>query len=196
MTTRRTFLKSSAAGTAAITLTGSAPACSGPTSSRSLSSAAAGWAAITLAYSRSTSNSTSPTSATWTAIVSPMPRRSPPRAGTSRRPTKDLREVLDDKSLNAVWIATPDHWHSPAAILAADPGKHVYVEKPCSHNIREGRLMVEAAKRNKVVLQVGTQSRSAQGLQGGHGPAAGSGRSAMCSSPRPGTASCGAICGT
>jgi predicted dehydrogenase len=73
---------------------------------------------------------------------------------------KDMRTILDDKSVRAVWIATPDHWHAPAAILAADAGKHVYVEKPCSHNLREGRLMIEAARRNKVVMQVGTQSRS------------------------------------
>jgi predicted dehydrogenase len=72
----------------------------------------------------------------------------------------DLRRVLDDRSVQAVWIATPDHWHAPAAILAADAGKHVYVEKPCAHNLREGRLMVEAARRNKIVMQVGTQSRS------------------------------------
>ena len=57
-------------------------------------------------------------------------------------------------------MATPDHWHTPGAILAADAGKHVYVEKPCSHNVREGRLLIDAAKRNKVVIQVGTQSRS------------------------------------
>src|SRR4029078_1584318 len=73
---------------------------------------------------------------------------------------KDLRAVLGDKDIAAVWIATPDHWHTPAAILACQAGKHVYVEKPCSHNVREGRLLVEAAARNKVVIQVGTQSRS------------------------------------
>lgn len=73
---------------------------------------------------------------------------------------KDLRQLLDDKSIQAVWISTPDHWHAPAAILAADAGKHVYVEKPCSHNLREGRLMIDAARRNKIVMQVGTQSRS------------------------------------
>ena len=72
----------------------------------------------------------------------------------------DLRRVLDDKSVDAVVIATPDHWHAPAAILACDAGKHVYVEKPASHNIREGRLMIESARRNKRVVQVGTQSRS------------------------------------
>ena len=56
----------------------------------------------------------------------------------------DLRRILDDKTIDAVVIATPDHWHSPAAILACEAGKHVYVEKPISHNIREGRLMVDA----------------------------------------------------
>ena len=91
-------------------------------------------------------------------------------AGHPAKTAKDLRSVLDDKAVNAVWMATPDHWHAPAAILAADAGKHVYVEKPCSHNVREGRLMIDAAKRNKVVIQVGTQSRSTQDRQGGDGP--------------------------
>jgi predicted dehydrogenase len=68
--------------------------------------------------------------------------------------------MLDDKSLDAVVIATPDHWHSPAAILACQAGKHVYVEKPISHNIREGRLLLEAAQQNKVHVQHGTQCRS------------------------------------
>ena len=72
----------------------------------------------------------------------------------------DLRRILDDKSIDAVWIATPDHWHAPATILACHAGKHVYVEKPCSHNLREGRLMLEAARKQKRVVQVGTQSRS------------------------------------
>jgi predicted dehydrogenase len=72
----------------------------------------------------------------------------------------DMRVLLDDKSLDAVIIGTPDHWHSPAAILACEAGKHVYVEKPISHNIREGRLLIEAAERNKVNVQHGTQSRS------------------------------------
>ncbi len=72
----------------------------------------------------------------------------------------DLRRVLDDKSVDAVIVATPDHWHSIAAILACDAGKHVYVEKPISHNIREGRLLVDAATRNKTHVQHGTQSRS------------------------------------
>lgn len=72
----------------------------------------------------------------------------------------DLRRVLDDKAVDAVIVTTPDHWHSPAAILACNAGKHVYVEKPISHNIREGRLLVEAAERNKRHVQHGTQVRS------------------------------------
>jgi predicted dehydrogenase len=83
---------------------------------------------------------------------------------TGKRPvtTGDIRTVLDDASIDAVFIATPDHWHAPAAILALDAGKHVYVEKPCCHNVREGRLMADAVKRSGKVLQVGTQSRSTE----------------------------------
>ena len=72
----------------------------------------------------------------------------------------DMRRVLDDKAVDAVIVATPDHWHSPAAILACQAGKHVYVEKPISHNIREGRLLVEASQRHRTLVQHGTQSRS------------------------------------
>ncbi len=72
----------------------------------------------------------------------------------------DLRKMLDDKSVDAVIVATPDHWHSPASILACNAGKHVYVEKPISHNVREGRLLVEAAERSKTLVQHGTQCRS------------------------------------
>jgi predicted dehydrogenase len=79
---------------------------------------------------------------------------------SANKSVADLRRILDDKAVDAVLIATPDHWHSIAAILACDAGKHVYVEKPISHNIREGRLLVEAAARNKTLVQHGTQSRS------------------------------------
>ena len=72
----------------------------------------------------------------------------------------DFRRVLDDRSIDAVIVATPDHWHAPASILACEAGKHVYVEKPCSHNFREARLLLEAARRHGVVVQHGTQSRS------------------------------------
>jgi predicted dehydrogenase len=84
------------------------------------------------------------------------------REGREPAAVTDMRRVLDQREVVAVFIATPDHWHAPAAILALDAGKHVYVEKPCSHNIREGRLMIDAARRNRKVCQVGTQSRSTE----------------------------------
>jgi predicted dehydrogenase len=83
------------------------------------------------------------------------------RGGGEPRGVGDMRRIFDDKAVDAVVIATPDHWHAPATLLACAAGKHVYVEKPCCHNIREGRLMIETARRNKMVVQTGTQSRSA-----------------------------------
>ena len=80
--------------------------------------------------------------------------------GKAPKADKDMRRVFEDRSVDAVVIATPDHWHAPATLLACEAGKHVYVEKPCSHNLREGRWMVEAARRHSRVVQVGTQSRS------------------------------------
>jgi predicted dehydrogenase len=81
------------------------------------------------------------------------------------KPVSDLRKILDDKAVDAVSIATPDHWHTPASLLALDAGKHVYVEKPCSHNLREGRWLVDAVARNGKLLQHGTQSRSTPFIQ-------------------------------
>ena len=74
---------------------------------------------------------------------------------------QDFRKVLDDKTVNAMIIATPDHWHVPAALWSCQAGKDVYVEKPLSHNCWEGRKLVEAARKYKRVVQVGTQNRSA-----------------------------------
>jgi predicted dehydrogenase len=78
----------------------------------------------------------------------------PPKAET------DIRTVLDDKSVTALVVAAPDHWHALATLWAAERGKHVYVEKPVSHTLLEGRRMVEAARKYKVVIQAGTQRRS------------------------------------
>jgi predicted dehydrogenase len=72
----------------------------------------------------------------------------------------DVRKVLDDKDITAVVVSAPDHWHALATVWAAERGKHVYVEKPVSHNLIEGRRMVEAARKYKVVIQAGTQRRS------------------------------------
>ncbi len=75
----------------------------------------------------------------------------------------DMRKMLEDKNIDAVSIATPNHWHSLATIWACQAGKDVYVEKPCSHNIFEGRRCVEAARKYQRVVQHGTQSRSSRG---------------------------------
>ncbi|MBI3836900.1 MAG: Gfo/Idh/MocA family oxidoreductase [Planctomycetia bacterium] len=75
----------------------------------------------------------------------------------------DLRRIFDDATVDAVVIATPDHWHAPATILACAAGKHVYVEKPASHNPREGELMIAAARKHARVVQLGTQRRSMPG---------------------------------
>ena len=72
----------------------------------------------------------------------------------------DFRRALEDKNLDAMIISTPDHWHAPAGILAASAGKHVYLEKPCSHNPAEGELLVAAAEKFRVVMQMGNQRRS------------------------------------
>lgn len=84
------------------------------------------------------------------------------KTGKAPKQEKDMRRLFEDKAIDAVIIATPDHWHAPATILACEAGKHVYVEKPCSHNLREGRLMVEAARRHNRVVQTGTQTRSSE----------------------------------
>ena len=79
-----------------------------------------------------------------------------------RRPplVEDIRRVLDDRAVDAIVVATPIHWHAPATILACEAGKDVFVEKPVSHNVREGRLMVVAARKHRRIVQVGTQARS------------------------------------
>src|SRR5258706_10494739 len=80
----------------------------------------------------------------------------------SREPkgVADFRHALEDPNVDAVSIATPDHWHAPATILACAAGKHVYVEKPGSHNLHESELMVAAARKHKRVVQMGNQRRS------------------------------------
>jgi len=165
MSTRRTFLKSSAAGAAAMAVPSSAPAEGKPDTltialigcggmGRSHLSLLVKNKQVKIAYVCDVDEKRLADAAKMATS-----------AGHSPKTEKDLRKILDDKTVNAVWMATPDHWHAPGAILAADHGKHVYVEKPCSHNIREGRLMIDAGKRNKVVIQVGTQSRSTKTCQ-------------------------------
>ncbi len=79
---------------------------------------------------------------------------------SSPKTTTDFRDILADKSIDALVCAAPNHWHAPATIIACKAGKHVYVEKPCSHNPQEGEWMIEAAAKYKRCVQLGTQRRS------------------------------------
>ena len=81
-------------------------------------------------------------------------------AGPDAKPYHDYRELLQRKDIDAVIIATPDHWHGVQTVHAAECGKHVYVEKPACCTIEEGKAMVAAARKNKVSVQVGSQGRS------------------------------------
>jgi predicted dehydrogenase len=85
------------------------------------------------------------------------------RAGVGVVPYRDYRYILDRKDIDAVTIATPDHWHAVQTVHACETGKHVYVEKPASVTIEEGRAMVEAARKSRRAVQVGAQGRTGLG---------------------------------
>jgi len=87
------------------------------------------------------------------------------QTGVTPRTEWDLRRVHDDKDIHAVSIVTPNHWHALATVWACQAGKHVYVEKPASHNIWEGRKMVEAARKYKRRVQVGMNNRSSHNVR-------------------------------
>lgn len=87
------------------------------------------------------------------------------RSGKQRpQAIADFRRILDDKEVDALFCEVPNHWHAPATILACDAGKHVYVEKPCSHNPWEGEQMIAAARKHKRAVQMGVQRRSTPGV--------------------------------
>ena len=85
-----------------------------------------------------------------------------PRLGYTPKLENDIRKVLADKNVDALFNLTPDHWHAPGSIMAIKEGKHVYVEKPCSHNMAENELLVAAQKKYARVVQMGNQQRSAE----------------------------------
>lgn len=99
----------------------------------------------------------------------PKAMKSVEKAGQESKPKseKDCRKVMEDKSIDAIYIATPDHWHAPLTIMGCKAGKHVYVEKPLSHNPREGEMAIEAARKYNKVVQMGAQRRSAPVLTQG-----------------------------
>lgn len=86
------------------------------------------------------------------------------KSGITPKTVWDMRRIFEDKDIHAVSFATPNHWHALGTIWACQAGKHVYVEKPATHNIFEGRKMVEAARKYNVRVQTGTQNRSIQGV--------------------------------
>ncbi|HVR69486.1 MAG TPA: Gfo/Idh/MocA family oxidoreductase [Vicinamibacteria bacterium] len=94
-------------------------------------------------------------------VYDPQVEQARGAAGVGARSFKDFRRALEDKDVDAVVVATPDHWHGLIAVQACQAGKDVYVEKPLAHNVREGRAIVDAAKRFDRVVQHGTQHRTA-----------------------------------
>jgi len=87
------------------------------------------------------------------------------RSGKPARLTADVRRILDDPEVDILSIAAPNHWHAPATILACAAGKHVYVEKPGSHNLQEAIWIVAAARKHRRLVQLGTQRRSWPGVR-------------------------------
>ena len=81
-------------------------------------------------------------------------------SGKKPQGVKDVRKLLERKDCDAIAIATPDHWHAPAALMGVQAGKHVYVEKPCAHNPAEGEILVQAAQKYQRLIQMGNQRRS------------------------------------
>jgi hypothetical protein len=99
-----------------------------------------------------------PDQRTWEGRV----RQVRERGGNRPRTVTDIRRALEDRNLDAVSVATPNHWHALITVWACQAGKDVYVEKPCSHEVHEGRVAVEAARRHNRIVQHGTQSRSSE----------------------------------
>ncbi|HEY4989386.1 MAG TPA: Gfo/Idh/MocA family oxidoreductase, partial [Opitutaceae bacterium] len=92
-------------------------------------------------------------------------RQAAKNSGPQPKALKDFRRALDDRTVDAITIAVPDHWHTPMAIMALAAGKHVYVEKPCSQNPHEGELLLQAIARYGHLVQMGNQRRSFPNVQ-------------------------------
>ncbi|HTU89655.1 MAG TPA: Gfo/Idh/MocA family oxidoreductase [Gemmataceae bacterium] len=99
------------------------------------------------------------------AVIGDAMKRTEAQQKKLPRFEQDIRKVVEDKDIDIITIATPNHWHALAAIWAMQNGKDVYVEKPVSHNVSEGRRIVEVARKTNRICQAGTQSRSSGGLK-------------------------------
>src|SRR5205823_5528011 len=86
-------------------------------------------------------------------------------ADASAYASRQYRELLERKDIDAVLIGSPDHWHVPMTVDACNAGKHVYVEKPLTHDLSEGAAVIEVQNRNKRIVQIGTQQRSMPHIQ-------------------------------
>jgi predicted dehydrogenase len=93
-------------------------------------------------------------------ILKKFAERTQHEMGEAPATDKDFRAILEGKDVDAITIATPDHWHAPMAIAGLQAGKHVYVEKPCSHNPAEGAMLLQAQRKYGKLVQMGTQQRS------------------------------------
>lgn len=100
-----------------------------------------------------------------TGVIGNAMKRVNDAQGAEPKFVQDFRKLLDDKSIDIISIATPNHWHATMAVWAMKAGKHVYCEKPATHNVHEGRLMADTMASTKQICQVGTQSRSNPGMR-------------------------------
>jgi predicted dehydrogenase len=98
-------------------------------------------------------------------VIEPAMKAVTERNGSPPKYYQDIRKLLEDKEIDAISLAVPNHWHALATIWGCQAGKDVYVEKPASHNVLEGRRMIQAAQKYGRIVQVGTQCRSNQGIQ-------------------------------
>ncbi len=172
MTTRRQFIKNVAIGTSAISLGGILPGFSA-SSYRSIIGANdririagigvnARGNALAIGFANEKNNGCSVTDIcdVDTRAIEKCIENVQKTAGNKPRGHQDIRKMLESDNFDAVFIATPDHWHAPAALMAMKAGKHVYLEKPTSHNPAENLFLTQAEKKYRKVVQVGNQRRS------------------------------------
>ena len=172
MTTRRQFIKNVAIGTSALSLGGILPGFSA-SSYRSIIGANdririagigvnARGNALAIGFANEKNNGCSVTDIcdVDTRAIEKCIENVQKAAGNRPQGHQDIRKMLESDNFDAVFIATPDHWHAPAALMAMDAGKHVYLEKPTSHNPAENLLLTQAEKKHRKIIQVGNQRRS------------------------------------
>ena len=167
---RRNFLKKAVAGTAALSLGGVLPGFSPRSYARIVGANARVQVGVmgvnSRGYALATNFAIQPNFSV--RYISDVDSRAATRClaavaklqDTAPTAEPDFRKSLEDKDMDALIVAAPDHWHAPAAIMASQAGKHVYLEKPCSHSPHEGELLIAAVKKYKNVIQMGNQRRS------------------------------------